>query len=175
MTSQFSDMTSSSNFFDVVLFFLSRLVTGPNFMSILPLVLELLQFSFIRDWPEIRKSEISPPEICPISGDWDKLGIPKLAPVSLNAAKCQDYSFYRFWVIKGKQTGRVKLSHSPPPPHNQIRVKILDIRCDGRINHCGPFKNRKECKEAKTTSRIGKIDKVFSQIRFFPKPANLLM
>ena len=23
----------------------------------------------------------------------------------LNAAKCQGYSFYRFWIIKGKTTG----------------------------------------------------------------------
>ena len=35
----------------------------------------------------------------------------------LNAAKFQGYSFYRFWVIKGKPTGvgGVKL---PPPPLN---------------------------------------------------------
>ena len=37
------------NFFDVVLFLLSSLVTGPNFMSTSSLVLELWQFSFIRD------------------------------------------------------------------------------------------------------------------------------
>ena len=83
MTSQFSNMTSSSNFFDVVLFLLSSLVTGPSFMSISSLVLELWQFSFIRDWPEIRKSEIPPSEFCPISGDWGKLWIPNLARMSL--------------------------------------------------------------------------------------------
>ena len=83
MTSQFSDMTSTSNFFDVVLFLLSSLVTGPSFMSISSLILELWQFSFIRDWPEIRKSEIPPSELCPISGDWDKLWIPNLARMSL--------------------------------------------------------------------------------------------
>ena len=83
MTSQFSDMTSSSNFFDVVLFLLSSLVTGPSFMSISSLVLELWQFSFIRDWPEIRKSEIPSSEFCPISGDWGKLWIPNLARMSL--------------------------------------------------------------------------------------------
>ena len=42
------------------LFLLSSLVTGRSFMSISSLVLELWQFSFIRDWPEIRKSEIPP-------------------------------------------------------------------------------------------------------------------
>ena len=82
MTSQFSDMTSSLNFFEVVLFLLSSLVTGPSFMSISSLVLELWQFSFIRDWPEIRKSEIPPSEFCPISGDWGKLWIPNLARMS---------------------------------------------------------------------------------------------
>ena len=41
LMSQFSDMTSSSNFFDVLLFLLSSLVTGPNFMLMSSLVLEL--------------------------------------------------------------------------------------------------------------------------------------
>ena len=49
MTSQCSDMKSSSNFF-VVLFLLLSLVNDPSFMSILSLVLELWQFfSFIRN------------------------------------------------------------------------------------------------------------------------------
>ena len=42
------DMTSSLKFFDIVLFLLSSLVTGPSFMSILSLVLELIQLSFIK-------------------------------------------------------------------------------------------------------------------------------
>ena len=83
MTSQFSDMTSTSNFFDVVLFLLSSLVTGPSFMSISSLVLELWQFSFVSDWPEIRKSEIPPSEFFPISGDWGELWIPNLARMFL--------------------------------------------------------------------------------------------
>ena len=44
MTSQFSDMTSSSNFFDGVLFLLSGLVADPSFLSRSSLVLELLSF-----------------------------------------------------------------------------------------------------------------------------------
>ena len=83
MASQLLDMTSSSEFFNVVLFLLSILVTGPSLMSISSLVLELWQLSFVRDWPEIRKSEIPPSEFCPISGDWDKLWIPNLARMSL--------------------------------------------------------------------------------------------
>ena len=34
-------------------------------------------------WPEIRKSEIPLSEICTISGDWDKLGIPNLTQMFL--------------------------------------------------------------------------------------------
>ena len=97
------------NFFDV-LFLLSSLVTGPSFMPISSLVLELWQFSFIRDWPEILKSEIPTSNFCPISGDWGKLWTPNLARMSLIefywfAAKFQDYIFYRFWINKGKPTG----------------------------------------------------------------------
>ena len=120
MTSQFSDMTSTSNFFDVVLFLLSSLVTGPSFMSMSSLVLELWQFSFIRDWPEIRKLDISPSEFCPISGDRRELVIPNLARMS--QMKCYrilqnaNYGIYRFWVIKGKPTGRVKLLPPSPRP-----------------------------------------------------------
>ena len=43
----------SSNFFDVVLFLLSSLVAAPRFMSVSSLVLDILQFSFIRDWAKI--------------------------------------------------------------------------------------------------------------------------
>ena len=43
--SQFASMTSSSNFFDVALFPLSNLVTGPSFMSVSLVILELSQVS----------------------------------------------------------------------------------------------------------------------------------
>ena len=83
MASQFSNMTSTSNFFDAALFLLSSLVTGPSFISTSSLVLELWQFSYIRDWPEIWKSEIPLSEFYPISGDWGELWIPNLAHMSL--------------------------------------------------------------------------------------------
>ena len=86
--------TSTSNFFDVLLFLLSNLVTGPSFMSISSLVLELWQFYFTRDWPEIRKSKIPPFEFCPISGDWDKLWIPNLVWVSL---------IERYWMLQNSR------------------------------------------------------------------------
>ena len=83
MTSQFADMTSLANFFDVTFFLLLSLVTGPSFMSISSLIQELWQFSFIRGWPEIRESEILPSEFWPVSGDWGELGIPNLARMCL--------------------------------------------------------------------------------------------
>ena len=57
MLSQFANMTSLSNFLAIVVFLLSSLVTGPSFMSISLLVLELRQFSFIT-CQEIWKKEI---------------------------------------------------------------------------------------------------------------------
>ena len=82
MTSQIVGMPSPSNCFDVFLFLLSSLLTGPSFMSISSLVLELWEFPFTIFWPESRKSEIPPSEFCPISGDWSKLWIPHLARMS---------------------------------------------------------------------------------------------
>ena len=104
-------------YFDVVFFLLWRLVTGPNFMSISLLLLELWQFSFIRDWPEIRKSEIPPSEFCSISGDWGKLGIPNLARMSL--MKC-------YWSMQNAKFAAFTVSEwgklSPPP---QPRLGVM--------------------------------------------------
>ena len=113
MMSQFSEMTSTSNFFDVVLLFLLILVTGPTFMWISSLVPELWQFSFLRDWSEIRKSKISPPEFCPISGDWSKLWIINLARMSLiecywmlqNSRVTAFTAFTVFELLKENQLG----------------------------------------------------------------------
>ena len=129
MTSQFSNMMSLSNFFDIVLFLLWSLATGPSFMSILSLVLEWWPFSFIRNWPEIQKSEILPSEFCLISGDWGKLGIPNLAPMSL--IKCywmlQNARVTAFTIFdllgENQQGGGDKIN---PLLTSQIRVKVLD-------------------------------------------------
>ena len=131
MTSQFSDMTSTANFFDVVLFLLSNLVAGPSFMSMSSLVVELWQFSFIRDWPEIRKSEIPPSEFCPISGDWGKLWIPHLAWMSLIECywmlqNSRVTAFTVFELLREiKMGGKITL---PPPPRlglNKVLEKYL--------------------------------------------------
>ena len=132
MILQFLDMTSSSHFFDVALFLLSSLVTGSSFMSISSLVLELWQFSFIRDWPEIRKSEIPPSEFRDTKFDT------KISNKILrNATKCQGYSFFHFWVVRRKLTGGIKL---PPPPPNQIRIKRTDKKNPQEHNETTPKK-----------------------------------
>ena len=119
--SQFSDMTSLSNFFEGFQFLLSSLVTGPNFMSISSLFLELWQFPFIKDWPEIRKSEIP---VWLFFNIWrlgrvrnTKFGTIVSNKMLLNAAKCQSYKFYRFWVIKRKPTGD---KFTAPPPKLEL-------------------------------------------------------
>ena len=120
MTLQFFDMTSSLNFFDVVVFVLSSLVTGPSFMLMSWLVLELWQFSFIKDWTEIRKSEIPSSSSSLISGQWGKSGIPNLARMSL--INCysilQNARVTAFTVSELlRETQQVgKITPPPPPP-----------------------------------------------------------
>ena len=94
-------MTSSSIFLNVVLFHLSSLVTGPSFMSISLLGLELWQFLFVRHWQEIWKSEIP---VWTLPNIWrlgkvrnTKFGTKISSKMLINAAKFQGYRFYRFW------------------------------------------------------------------------------
>ena len=108
------------NFFDVVLFLLSSLVTGPSFMSISSLVLELWQFSFIRDWLEIRKSEIPPSEFCPKSGHWGESGIQNLA--GMPPMKC-------YWMLQNARVTAFTVSELSR--ENQQRVfEIYWLRYD---------------------------------------------
>ena len=133
MMSQFFNMVSSPHFLDVVLFLLSNLVTAPSFISISSLDLELWQLRFIWDSLDIRKSEITLSELFPISGDSGKLEIPNLARMSLikayllNIAKCQSYSFYRLWVIKGKATWGGGLHHPHQDQEKKCRYSCI---CD---------------------------------------------
>ena len=110
ITSQFADIRSSSNFIDVVLFLLSSLFNDQIFMSTSSLVLELWQFSFISDWPEIRNTFVW---VLPNKWKLGQVRNTKFATnisnkMLLNAAKFQGYSFYCFWVIKGKPIGIFK-------------------------------------------------------------------
>ena len=126
--SQFSDMTSTSKVFDVVFFLMSNLVTGQNFMSISSLVMELWQFSFMRDWQEILKSEIQPSEFCPISGDWGKLWVPNLARMSLTEfywmlQNSRVTAFAVLELLRENQLGRSKITAPPTTP----RLGLKDV------------------------------------------------
>ena len=123
-----NDNDVNVNFFDVVLFLMSRLVNDASFMSISSLVLELWQFSFIRDWPEIQKLEIPTSEFFPVSGDWGELWIPNLARISL--IECywmlQNYrvtAFTVFELLRENQSG-VKLP-SPLPRLGLINYPLF--------------------------------------------------
>ena len=89
------------NFFDVVLLPLSSLVTGPVFMSISLLVLDLWQFFL----GLARNAETGNTPVWILSNIWrlkqtrdTKLGTDISKEMLLCAAKFQDYSFDRFWV-----------------------------------------------------------------------------
>ena len=115
------------------LFLLSSLLTAPSFMSISSQVLELWQFPFTRISPEIRKSEITPSEFCPISGDWSKLGIPNLGLTSLMKwwnvtewCKMPGLQLLQFLSYYGKTNrGEEEGISLPSPPPTQIRVNEI--------------------------------------------------
>ena len=44
-----------------------------------------------------------PSDFCPLSGDWDELGLPNLTRT--NAAKCQSHSFYRLFIKEQPRGG----------------------------------------------------------------------
>ena len=127
MTSHFAKMMSSSTFFDIALFLLSSLITGPIFMSISSLVLELWQFSFIRDWPEIRKPEIPLCEFCPISGDWSELGISNISnEMLLNAAEWKVINF-TVSELSIRESQKNQLGRGVKFLPTQIRVKSFSL------------------------------------------------
>ena len=92
---QFADVTSSLNVFDVAVFLFSSLATGPSLTSISLLALYLWQFPFIKHPPEIWKSELR--TLGQVKDT--KFGTNVSNEMLLNAAECQGYSFYRFYVI----------------------------------------------------------------------------
>ena len=75
-------MTSSPNFFKMVLFLLSGLATGPSFMSIVT-GSGFMTVSFYKGLTRNPEIGNTPSEFCPISGDWNKSGVPNLAQTFL--------------------------------------------------------------------------------------------
>ena len=110
MISRFSHVASSSIFFWRCFVSLVNFSYWSKFHANIITVLELWQFLFIRDRPEIWKLEIPPSEFCPISEDWSELGIPNLARMFLECCKMSGLQLLllTFYFYRG-----VKLL--PPP------------------------------------------------------------
>ena len=114
MTSQFSDMKSTSNFFwhcFVSLVKFSYLVT----LNIITAsgIMTIFFYKLLTRNPEIGNIPVWVlPNFWRLRRVMDtKIGTNVSKRMLLNAAKFQGYSFYRFWIIKGKPTrGGVKLS-----------------------------------------------------------------
>ena len=113
MTSQFSNMMLSSTFLTLIVFPLSSFVTGPRFMSISWLVLELWQFSFLKNWPKIQKSDILPSLVRPMYGDWVKLDIPNLARMSLIKS---------YWILQNTRVAAKEGVKLPLLKHIKIKT-----------------------------------------------------
>ena len=130
MTSQFSDMTSISLFWrcfvSLVKFrywakFHVNIITGFGIVTIF--FLKRLN----------RSLEIGNTPVWVSSNIWrleqfinTKFGTNVSNRMLLNATKLDGDRFYRFWVIKGKPTGRgVKL----PPPPPRLGLKTLSLKC----------------------------------------------
>ena len=120
MTSQFSDMTSTSIFFwrcfvSLVKFsywskFHVNIITGSGIMTIF-FYKALIRNPEIGNTPGWRLGRVRD----------TKFGTNFSNKMLLNAAKLQGYSFYCFWVIKGKPTG----GELPPPTQIKPLTKII--------------------------------------------------
>ena len=119
-------------FFKMTMFYLSSLVTGSGLMSISLLVLELWQFSFIRAWPEIQKSEILPSEFCPLSTDsYQILMIPNLTRM---------YLMKSYWMLQNaKVTGFTVSELLREHQQGGGIVKILITQIKVKCRQCDSF------------------------------------
>ena len=136
--SKFFDMTSLSNVFNFAVYFLSVLVTGPNLRSTSLLVLELWQFSLIKNWTEICKLEIPLSGLRPISGDWGKLQVPNLTQMSLIKSywMLQNASVTAFTdseSLRDTQQGGRRYIFAPPPPCRLREIVSIYFRCWRKI------------------------------------------
>ena len=140
MTSQFPDMTWSSNFFWCCFVSLVKFSYWCKFHVIITgsAVITISFYKGLTRNPEIRNTLVWVlPNIWRLGqGRNTKFGTSISNKMLMYAAKCQGCSSFRLWVIKGKPTEGVKLPPFPPKPPSppspppspryiQIRVKAL--------------------------------------------------
>ena len=117
-------------------------------MSISSVVLELWQFTFIRDSTEIQKLEISPSEFCPISGGWGKLRIPNL-PWMAGLQFLPYLSYFR----------KSNRGEENPHPLTQIRVNKVTLS-NMFVNNFFLFESPKSNKELEIPYKSWKVLKL---------------
>ena len=140
MTSQFYDMKSSSFFFWLCFVSLIKFSFWSKFHVHIITFSGFMTISFYKGLT--RNPEIGNTPVWVFSSIWRLVQVMNAKfrtnvsnKMLLNAAKCQIYSFYPFWVIKRKPTGgrnggeggvEGKIN-TPPPPSllTQIRVKAV--------------------------------------------------
>ena len=105
MTSQFSDMTSSSNFFWRCFVSFVKFSYSSNFHVNIITGSGVITIFFYKGFTRNRKyPRLSFAQYLEQIMD-TKFGTNVSNKILLNAAIFQGYSYYRFWVIKGKPTG----------------------------------------------------------------------
>ena len=96
-------MTPSSKYCEGVLFLLSSLVTDPSFMSISLIGSGVLTISFYKRLTGNPETGNTTVWVLPNIWEVGRVRDTKFGANIFNER--QGYSFYRFWVIKGKSTG----------------------------------------------------------------------
>ena len=126
MTLQFCDMTSTLIFFWRFFVSLIRFSYWSKFHFNINTVSGIMTIFFYKGLT--RNPEIGNTSVWVLPNIWrlvrvmdTKFGTNVSNRMLLNAAKFQGYSFYRFWVFKGKPTGGGKITN----PLNQIRVTLV--------------------------------------------------
>ena len=126
MTSQFFDVTSWSNFFWHCFVSLVKFSYWCKFHVNIICDSGVMTISFYKG--QTRNPEIKNSPVWVLSNIWrlwwvrnTKYGTNVSNKMLLDAARCQGYGFYCFWVIKGKPTPL------PPLPLTQIRLKVTLI------------------------------------------------
>ena len=125
MTSQFSDMTSTSIFWRCFVSLVKFSYWSKIHVNIITVsgIMTIFFYKGLTRNPEIGNTSVWVlPNIWRLVRVMDtKFGTNVSNRMLLNAAKFQGYSFYRFWVFKGKPTGGGKITN----PLNQIRVTLV--------------------------------------------------
>ena len=110
----------------------------------------------IKDWPEILKLETPPSDFCPISADWDKLGIPDMARMSLT--KC-------YWMLQNSRVTTFTAFELPWEKQKGLKITAHPLSLQDILNQlCS------SSIEAETTTHY-----IVHSHSYNPKPASIFI